>query len=155
MPGVYLSASPTLVRNTLESAPDNNVRMVIGYAGWGAGQLDVELAQGSWLLAPVDSELIFETSSEAMWEAALRPASRSPFGAISEELYEWCADEFAPYPGADKIAVGRIEPPPGGWWGTRTRRGGAIPGIPVTVVTRGGADPSLRLRDTTFRLVRH
>ena len=53
MPGVYLSASPTLVRQTLESAPDPSVRMVVGYAGWGAGQLDVELAQGAWLLAPV------------------------------------------------------------------------------------------------------
>lgn len=95
-----------------------------------------------------------ELPLEAMWEAALRPASRSPFGASSEDLYEWCADEFAAYPGADKIAVGRIEPPPGGWWGTRTRRGGAIPGLPVTVVSRGGADPSVRLRDTTFRLVR-
>ena len=46
MEGVYLSASPTLVRRTLESAPDRGVRMVVGYAGWGAGQLDVELAQG-------------------------------------------------------------------------------------------------------------
>lgn len=95
-----------------------------------------------------------ELPLETMWEAALRPPSRSPFGKISEELYEWCADEFAPYPGADKIAVGRIDAPPGGWWGTRTRRGGAIPGLPVTVVTRSGADPTLRLRDTTFRLVR-
>ncbi|CAN5296103.1 hypothetical protein BH09MYX1_BH09MYX1_05730 [soil metagenome] len=76
------------------------------------------------------------------------------FAAISEDRYEWCADEFAPYAGADEIAVGRIDPPLGGWWGTRTRRGGAIPGLPVTVVTRGGADPSVRLRDTTFRLVR-
>ena len=47
MPGVYLSASSTLVRRTLESAPDPGVRMVVGYAGWGAGQLDVELAQGA------------------------------------------------------------------------------------------------------------
>ena len=29
--------------------------------GWGAGQLDVELAQGAWLLAPVQPDLIFET----------------------------------------------------------------------------------------------
>src|SRR4026208_327743 len=67
--GVYLSASPTLVRKTLESAPDPGVRMVVGYAGWGSGQLDVELAQGSWLLAPVQPDLIFEIAAEAMWEA--------------------------------------------------------------------------------------
>jgi putative transcriptional regulator len=78
MQGVYLSASPTLVRKTLESAPDPSVRMVVGYAGWGSGQLDLELAQGSWLLAPVQADLIFETSSDAMWEAAIRRLGAEP-----------------------------------------------------------------------------
>lgn len=94
-----------------------------------------------------------ELAPEAMWEVALR-SGRSPVGALGHDFYEWCADEFAPYAGADRIATGRIAPPPGGWWGTRTRRGGAIAGFPTNVVTRRGADPTLRLRDTTFRLVR-
>lgn len=78
LPGVYLSASPTLVRHTLESAPDAATRMVVGYAGWGAGQLDVELAQGSWLMAPVQPDLIFETSADAMWETAIRRMGAEP-----------------------------------------------------------------------------
>lgn len=78
MSGVYLSASPTLVRATLGAAPDPAVRMVVGYAGWGAGQLDVELAEGSWLLAPVQSDLIFETSVDSMWEAAIRRLGAEP-----------------------------------------------------------------------------
>ena len=76
--GVFLSASPTLVRHTLESAPDPATRMVVGYAGWGAGQLDVELAQGSWLMAPVQADLIFETSTDAMWETAIRRMGAEP-----------------------------------------------------------------------------
>ena len=76
--GVFLSASSTLVRSTLESEPDGRTRMVVGYAGWGAGQLDVELAQGSWLLAPVQPDLIFETSFEKMWEAAIRRLGAEP-----------------------------------------------------------------------------
>jgi putative transcriptional regulator len=52
--------------------------MVVGYAGWGAGQLDVELAQGSWLLAPVQSDLIFETSAETMWENTIRRLGAEP-----------------------------------------------------------------------------
>lgn len=76
--GVYLSASPTIVRRTLESAPDPATRMVVGYAGWGAGQLDVELAQGAWLMAPVQPDLIFETASDAMWETAIRRLGAEP-----------------------------------------------------------------------------
>ena len=76
--GVYLSASPTIVRRTLESAPDPEVRMVVGYAGWGPGQLDIELAQGAWLLAPVQTDLIFETSSDTMWETAIRRLGAEP-----------------------------------------------------------------------------
>jgi putative transcriptional regulator len=78
MAGIYLSASPTLVRRTLESAPEPATRMVVGYAGWGAGQLDVELAQGSWLMAPVQADLIFETSADAMWETAIRRMGAEP-----------------------------------------------------------------------------
>lgn len=78
MPGVYLSASPALVRKTLESAPEAGTRMVVGYAGWGAGQLDVELAQGSWLMAPVQTDLIFDISAETMWETAIRRLGAEP-----------------------------------------------------------------------------
>jgi putative transcriptional regulator len=76
--GVYLSASATLVRKTLERAPDPNVRMVVGYAGWGAGQLDVELAQSSWLLAPVQTDLIFSIPVDEMWETAIRRLGAEP-----------------------------------------------------------------------------
>lgn len=76
--GVYLSASPTLVRKTLETPPDPNVRMIVGYAGWGAGQLDVELAQGSWLLAPVQQDLLFQTDADKMWETAIRRLGAEP-----------------------------------------------------------------------------
>jgi formylglycine-generating enzyme required for sulfatase activity len=95
---------------------------------------------------------------EAQWERAARGVERRLFawGADPEApaLYEWTADEFGPYPGADGKACARIPPPEGGWWGTRTRRGGPLPGFPATAVTRRGADPEQRLRDTTFRLAR-
>ena len=76
--GVYLSASRSLVRRTLETAPDPGVRMVVGYAGWGAGQLDTELAESSWLMAPVDSDLIFSTPVDDMWAAVIRRLGAEP-----------------------------------------------------------------------------
>jgi putative transcriptional regulator len=47
-------------------------RFLVGYAGWGANQLDSELAASAWLTVPVDAELLFETPSADMWEAAIR-----------------------------------------------------------------------------------
>ena len=78
MEGVYLSASPSVVRKTLQAEPSQCTRMVVGYAGWGAGQLDVELAEGSWLLAPVESDLIFNTAVDRLWETAIRRLGAEP-----------------------------------------------------------------------------
>ena len=76
--GVYLSASPTLIRHALQSSPDPQLRLVIGYAGWGPGQLDDELAASSWLMAPVAADLVFETPIDQMWEKAIRRLGAEP-----------------------------------------------------------------------------
>jgi putative transcriptional regulator len=76
--GVYLSAAPDLIRQTLGRPPDPAVRIVVGYAGWSAGQLDVELAESAWLMAPVQPDLIFTTPLETMWETAIRRLGAEP-----------------------------------------------------------------------------
>ena len=45
----------------------NPYRFLVGYAGWGAGQLDEEIRAGAWLLHTVDQELIFNTSWSDIW----------------------------------------------------------------------------------------
>lgn len=76
--GVYLSAAPELIRQTLGRAPDPSVRIIVGYAGWSAGQLDVELAESAWLMAPVQPDLIFTTPLDTMWETAIRRLGAEP-----------------------------------------------------------------------------
>ncbi len=49
--------------------PDE-VLITLGYAGWGPGQLETELQQDSWLVAPASNEILFHTPVEARWEAA-------------------------------------------------------------------------------------
>lgn len=50
----------------------DRVRLLVGYSGWGKGQLDAELALGSWLPAPfVDGE-IFERDPELTWRRVIR-----------------------------------------------------------------------------------
>jgi putative transcriptional regulator len=43
----------------------------LGYAGWGPGQLEDELAQNGWLTCDAESELVFDTPDVEKWEAAL------------------------------------------------------------------------------------
>ena len=44
---------------------------LVGYAGWGPGQLDREINEGSWLIAPFDPDLLFDATGEDMWRQAL------------------------------------------------------------------------------------
>ena len=44
--------------------------VTLGYAGWGAGQLESELAQNSWLNGPADPAIVFDTPIEQRWTAA-------------------------------------------------------------------------------------
>jgi putative transcriptional regulator len=76
--GVYLSASPILLRRVLEARPAPRARVLAGYAGWGPGQLDSELAESSWLIADVQPDLIFDIDAASMWETAIRRLGADP-----------------------------------------------------------------------------
>jgi putative transcriptional regulator len=76
--GLYLSASPNLLRRLLEGPSVRYSRFFIGYAGWGPGQLDSEMIQSAWLTSDVDVGLIFDVDAEAMWEAAIRRMGVDP-----------------------------------------------------------------------------
>ena len=76
--GVHLSTSPALLQRLLGSSPPRNTRLIVGYSGWGPGQLDAELHASAWLISDVDRDLIFTTPAERMWEAAIRRLGADP-----------------------------------------------------------------------------
>lgn len=76
--GLYLSTSQSLLRAVLEATPAPRARIIAGYAGWGPGQLDQELAQSSWLMSDVDLDIVFDTRPDAMWETAIRRMGADP-----------------------------------------------------------------------------
>jgi len=80
-PGVILSASHTLTLEMLQAPPTRRARVVIGYAGWGPGQLDKEIAASGWLTLDVEPGLIFGVPADEMWETALRRLGADP-GAL-------------------------------------------------------------------------
>ncbi len=46
----------------------------LGYAGWGPGQLEGEIARDDWVTAPADQDLIFSDDLESTWDRAIKMA---------------------------------------------------------------------------------
>src|SRR5438477_3147907 len=77
-PGLLLSVSKELTLQLLQTPPSTRARVLVGYAGWDAGQLDQEIAASAWLTMEVDPALIFNVPADQMWETALRRLGADP-----------------------------------------------------------------------------
>ena len=64
----------TTSRDILQSIADGNGPeqsfIALGFAGWGAGQLEQEIMDNAWLNGPADSSIIFKTPCEKRWEVS-------------------------------------------------------------------------------------
>jgi putative transcriptional regulator len=58
------------------------VRLIVGYSGWGEGQLEGELASGSWLPAALDNDWVFESDPQATWRSVLRSLGGEASGLV-------------------------------------------------------------------------
>ena len=67
----------------LAAEPPASLRLLLGYAGWGAGQLESELAQGAWLLAPVEARVAFGVPLDDMWTEVVRSLGVEPATLVS------------------------------------------------------------------------
>jgi len=66
----------TATREVLEAMADPTRRprralLALGYAGWGAGQLERELQENVWLTCDPDEDLLFGADHDAKWTKAL------------------------------------------------------------------------------------
>ena len=77
VPGVGFAGSLAVLRR-MASEPPSRVRILLGYAGWGPGQLESELAQGAWLVAPADASVVFATDLPEMWSQVVRSLGIEP-----------------------------------------------------------------------------
>jgi putative transcriptional regulator len=64
-----------LVRLVREGA---DLLLCLGYAGWGPGQLDNEIAQGGWLWTEPSAELVFDAPVDARYDRALATLGLTP-----------------------------------------------------------------------------
>ena len=52
--------------------------LALGYAGWGPGQLENEIAENGWLTCDADPQTVFNEANENKWEAALKTLGIDP-----------------------------------------------------------------------------
>jgi putative transcriptional regulator len=52
--------------------------LALGYAGWGAGQLEQEIRQNVWLTVEADEALVFDDDHETKWTRALAKLGVDP-----------------------------------------------------------------------------
>jgi putative transcriptional regulator len=58
---VALTSSKDVLESVAKGEGPQDVVVALGYAGWGAGQLENEIAQNAWLTVPGDARILFET----------------------------------------------------------------------------------------------
>jgi putative transcriptional regulator len=67
---VAMTASREILRDIGHNNGPKQSLIAFGYAGWGPGQLEGELARRDWSLAPGEPKLIFDEDREKVWDAA-------------------------------------------------------------------------------------
>ncbi len=69
---ISLTVSRDIIAAMAEGNGPQDFLISLGYAGWGEGQLESEIAANSWLTVPADKNIIFHTPVDKRWAQAAR-----------------------------------------------------------------------------------
>ena len=67
---VFVSASKDMLKKIAEGKGPSNFMVALGYSGWGASQLEKEIARNDWLVVPFNRRILFDTPIEKRWQKA-------------------------------------------------------------------------------------
>jgi putative transcriptional regulator len=69
--GVAVTSSHEIIRDIAHKKGPKQALIAFGYAGWGPGQLESEMAENGWFIAHADPKLIFDDDRATVWEDAM------------------------------------------------------------------------------------
>jgi len=75
---IYVTTSQDILSDLAAGKGPDRILMALGYAGWGAGQLEDEILSNAWLTVPASADIVFETPYEQRWTAAVRSLGIEP-----------------------------------------------------------------------------
>ncbi len=70
--GIGMTATLDVLQALAQGAGPATSMLALGYAGWGPGQLEAELAKNGWLTGPSDNSVLFGENHTSKWAAALK-----------------------------------------------------------------------------------
>ena len=76
--GFAMTATLDVLEDLAHGGGPKRAVMALGYAGWGAGQLEAEIGRNGWLTCEANAGLVFGTDWDAKWEGALALLGVSP-----------------------------------------------------------------------------
>lgn len=80
--GIHFAGSLEALRQVAADPPER-LRIFLGYAGWGPGQLEGELAQGAWVVAPLAPAAVFDVPADDVWMHVWRLLGIDPATLVS------------------------------------------------------------------------
>ncbi|GIS15071.1 MAG: UPF0301 protein [Alphaproteobacteria bacterium] len=68
---IALSMQLDMLSEIADGIGPTNFKIMLGYTGWAAGQLEEELRQNMWIHVPASPEMVFNDNASSIWEEAL------------------------------------------------------------------------------------
>ena len=81
--GVTLSMTTDVLQAMVGGEGPRLACLMVGYAGWGAGQLEVEVQRNDWLVLRADPLWVFEAEAERLYDRILRASGIDPAALLS------------------------------------------------------------------------
>ena len=75
---IFLTSNINILKSIVKGKGPKKSLFALGYAGWFPGQLEEEISNDGWLIAPGDSKLIFECKVENKWSEAIKSIGVDP-----------------------------------------------------------------------------
>lgn len=68
---ISLTHTVEVLKDIADGQGPRQAMLALGYAGWGAGQLDSEMQENAWLNVPADESLIFDDALQDKWQRSI------------------------------------------------------------------------------------
>jgi len=78
MGDLALTTSKDVLQDVIQGRGPQRLLVTLGYAGWGAGQLEQEMTQNAWINVAASETLLFDTPAEQRYSAALAQLGINP-----------------------------------------------------------------------------